>query len=259
MSAAIFWADYKRLTVPVARLTLRREFLCVRSRHMRHDGDMISVIIPTLNAERLLPRCFDSLIGAAVSGVVREVIVADGGSTDATLMIADAAGAHIVHSRANRGAQLADGARMARKRLAAVPVSRDGAGAGLGRGSGILPRPGRDGAAARRGVPLCAGGFRRRGPARRGLANLRAALFALPYGDQGLLIPKRLYQKLGGYRALADLEDADLVRRIGRRRLVVLARPRRQYRAAATEHAARRRADACCTSCACRRGCLANL
>ena len=40
--------------------------------------------------------------------------------------------------------------------------------------------------------------------------------------DQGLLIPKRLYQKVGGYRALADMEDADLVRRIGRRRLVGL-------------------------------------
>src|SRR3954464_2500826 len=81
---------------------------------MRHDSDMISVIIPTLNAERLLPRCFDSLIGAAVRGVVREVIVADGGSTDATLMIADAAGAHIVESSGNRGAQLVDGARGAR-------------------------------------------------------------------------------------------------------------------------------------------------
>ena len=75
---------------------------------------MISVIIPTINAERLLPRCFDGLIPAAVRGVVREVIVADGGSSDATLMIADAAGAHIVNSRANRGAQLADGARAAR-------------------------------------------------------------------------------------------------------------------------------------------------
>ena len=42
-------------------------------------------LIPTVNAERLLPRCFDSLIPAAVRGVVREVIVADGGSSDATL------------------------------------------------------------------------------------------------------------------------------------------------------------------------------
>src|SRR6201999_1601687 len=33
---------------------------------------------------------------------------------------------------------------------------------------------------------------------------------------------KRLYQKVGGYRALTDMEDADIVRRIGRRRLVGL-------------------------------------
>jgi glycosyltransferase involved in cell wall biosynthesis len=75
---------------------------------------MISVVIPTLNAERSLPRCFDSLIGAAVGGVVREVIVADGGSADRTLAIADAAGAHIVQAGHRRSAQLAAGAEAAR-------------------------------------------------------------------------------------------------------------------------------------------------
>jgi hypothetical protein len=63
------------------------------------------------------------------------------------------------------------------------------------------------------------GGEARRAEAK---ANLRTSLFALPYGDQGLLIPRRLYQKIGGYRALADMEDADIARRIGRRRLIVL-------------------------------------
>jgi hypothetical protein len=53
-------------------------------------------------------------------------------------------------------------------------------------------------------------------------AALRGWVLALPYGDQGLLIPKRFYARLGGYRALARMQDADLVRRIGRRRLVRL-------------------------------------
>src|SRR3569832_899947 len=75
---------------------------------------MISVVIPTANAGRLLPRCFDSLIPAAVRGVVREVIVADAGSSDSTLEIADAAGAHIVHAKMGRGNQMAEGAASAR-------------------------------------------------------------------------------------------------------------------------------------------------
>ena len=75
---------------------------------------MISVVIPTVNSERLLPRCFDSLIAAAVRGVVREVIVSDAGSSDATLAIADGAGAHIVHARKGRGQQLAEGAGLAK-------------------------------------------------------------------------------------------------------------------------------------------------
>ena len=74
---------------------------------------MVSVIIPTANAERFLPRCFDSLIAAAVRGVVREVIVADGGSCDATLAIADAAGARIVNAGKRRSDQLAAGAAVA--------------------------------------------------------------------------------------------------------------------------------------------------
>lgn len=194
---------------------------------------MVSVIIPTCNAERLLPRCFDGLIGAAVRGVVREVIVADGGSSDATLMIADAAGAHIVHSRGNRGEQLSDGARVARSDwlLFLRPETQLEPGWDVEAESFLaqaqMERPR---AAVFRFALEDFGGEARRAEA---LANLRAAVLALPYGDQGLLIPKRLYQKLGGYRALADMEDADLVRRIGRRRLVSLraravnvARPR---------------------------------
>jgi hypothetical protein len=44
-------------------------------------------------------------------------------------------------------------------------------------------------------------------------------LFALPYGDQGLLIGRELYAAIGGFRPLPLMEDVDIVRRIGRRRL----------------------------------------
>src|ERR1700742_3984142 len=195
---------------------------------------MISVVVPTDNAERLLPRCFDSLITAAVRGVVREVIVSDAGSTDSTLLIADGAGAHIIHSRKNRGAQMADAAAGAKSDwlLFLHPETALESGWEVEAESfisqAVVERPR---AAVFRFALDDFGGEARRAEAK---AALRTGLFALPYGDQGLLIPKRLYVNLGGYRALVRMEDADLIRRIGRRRLVSLrarainvARPQR--------------------------------
>jgi len=183
---------------------------------------MISVVIPTANSERLLPRCFDSLITAAVRGVVREVIVSDAGSSDGTLTIADAAGAHIVLAKKGRGLQLAEGVAQAKSdwllflhpETALEPGWEVEAESFIDQA--VMERPQ---AAAFRFALEDFSGEARRAEAK---AALRTALFALPYGDQGLLIPKRLYLKIGGYRALADMEDADIVRRIGRRRLVNL-------------------------------------
>src|SRR5262249_58559561 len=53
---------------------------------------MLSVIIPTLDCERLLVPTLASLVSGAAVGTVRDVIVADGGSRDATLEVADMAG-----------------------------------------------------------------------------------------------------------------------------------------------------------------------
>ncbi len=183
---------------------------------------MVSVIIPTLNSERLLPRCFDSLIQAAVRGVVREVIVADGGSADDTLIIADAAGAHIARAGRSRSAQLVAGMAAARSDwlLFLHPETALEPGWEVEAESFInQARPGRPTAAVFRFAREEFGGEARRAEAR---VALRSALFALPYGDQGLLIPRRLYQKVGGYRVLPAMEDADIVRRIGRGRLIHL-------------------------------------
>jgi glycosyltransferase involved in cell wall biosynthesis len=57
---------------------------------------MISVIVPTRDSAAVLPVCLSALVPAAVSGLVREVILADGGSTDATLEIAADAGARVM-------------------------------------------------------------------------------------------------------------------------------------------------------------------
>jgi len=54
------------------------------------------------------------------------------------------------------------------------------------------------------------------------MVALRCRVFGLPYGDQGLLIARETYRRLGGYRPLALMEDVDLVRRIGRRNIALL-------------------------------------
>jgi hypothetical protein len=57
------------------------------------------------------------------------------------------------------------------------------------------------------------------------LVAVRCRLFALPYGDQGLLIHRDLLRQVGGIKALPLMEDVDLVRRLGRRRLIPLEVP----------------------------------
>ena len=60
---------------------------------------MISVVIPTLNAGAALPATLARLVGAALEGLVKEVLVADGGSTDFTCEYADDAGARILQGQ----------------------------------------------------------------------------------------------------------------------------------------------------------------
>ena len=74
---------------------------------------MISVVIPTHDDEAVLGRALVPLVAAAVSGLVREVILADGGSVDATLDIGEDAGCRIVAgegSNEDRARAAAEGA-----------------------------------------------------------------------------------------------------------------------------------------------------
>ena len=57
---------------------------------------MLSVLIETRNHEEELARTLASLVGGAVEGVVREVIICDAGSTDHTHMVAEHAGCRYV-------------------------------------------------------------------------------------------------------------------------------------------------------------------
>ena len=181
----------------------------------------VSIVIPTLNAATCLRQSLPPLAAFGVLDLIREVILADGGSADETAEIAEAAGAALVRSEQGRGPQLA-------------------AGADAAQGDWLLflhadtvLQPGWDDAVrdfiANPACACRAGYFRfalddERLAARRiaWLANLRSRVPGLPYGDQGLLIARDFYNALGGFRPLPLMEDVDLVRRIGRRRLVML-------------------------------------
>lgn len=185
---------------------------------------MISVIVPARDAEAHLAETLTSLIAAAVDGLVREVIVADGGSTDRTLEIADSAGAEIVKTGPGRGAQLKAGAERARfpwllfldAETALAPGWEREAGHHMERvESGRRRAP-----AAVFRLAIDDEGFGAR--TRERFASLRTHVLKLPHGAQGLLIPRRVYDEVGGFHALPFMEDVDLVRRIGRNRLAVL-------------------------------------
>lgn len=75
----------------------------------------ISVIIPTLNEESCIAQVLDDLNHQ--EGVELEIIVADGGSTDSTKRIAEAAGATFANSKVGRGSQLNHGAKLAKSDL----------------------------------------------------------------------------------------------------------------------------------------------
>lgn len=185
---------------------------------------MISVVIPTLNAEQGLAATLTALVPAAVEGLVREVIVVDGGSTDRTLKIAETSGAEIVRAAEGRGMQLAAGAERARFPWLLFLHADTVLDVGWEReASAFIERVDigqREPAAAVFGFALDDLGILPR-LVEAGVA-VRSSLLRLPYGDQGLLIPAPLYRQIGGYKPLPIMEDVDIVRRLGRSRTILL-------------------------------------
>lgn len=185
---------------------------------------MITVVIPTLNAESGLAAALTALVPATVEGLVREVIVVDGGSTDRTLEIVEQAGATLVRSGPGRGRQLAAGAEAARHPWLLFLHADTVLETGWEREAGALIERVEVGQR-----PLTAAAFRfalddlgfKPRVIEAGV-TARCFLFRLPYGDQGLLMPQRLYRSLGGFRELPLMEDVDLVRRLGRSRTIIL-------------------------------------
>jgi rSAM/selenodomain-associated transferase 2 len=50
----------------------------------------------------------------------------------------------------------------------------------------------------------------------------RSKYLKLPYGDQGLIISKVFYNKIGGFKALPIMEDVEIIRNIGFKNIKIL-------------------------------------
>ncbi len=181
----------------------------------------LSVVIPALDAAQHLPAALAALEEGRRAGLMREVILVDGGSCDQTTTIATRAGARVVAGPRGRGPQLAAGADQASGDwllfLHADVRLEPGWSESLER---FTANPANSTRAAFFRFALDDPDPRARRVER--LAGWRARALGLPYGDQGLLIARDCYQEIGGFRLIPLMEDVDLVRRIGRARLTLL-------------------------------------
>ncbi|MEO1552636.1 MAG: TIGR04283 family arsenosugar biosynthesis glycosyltransferase [Pseudomonadota bacterium] len=181
----------------------------------------LSIIIPALDAEAGLSLCLASLMPGLETGLIREVILVDGGSQDQTRRLAEGAGATVISAaEQGRAAQMRRGFDHARGDWmlflhADTALSRDWAE----RAKSHINQ-GKDKAAAftlayRSDHPMAKVVARR--------ANWRARTLGLPYGDQGLLISRKFYNEIGGYPDTPFMEDVQIIRAIGKKRLSLLS------------------------------------
>jgi glycosyltransferase involved in cell wall biosynthesis len=179
---------------------------------------MISVIIATLNCERALLPTLAALVPAAIDGLVSEVIIADGGSRDGTAGVADSAGCKFISVDGALGRRLRTAASAARAPF--LLFLRPGTildAQWTGDARRFLERPSGQSRAA-----AFARAADTQAPFREAVLLLVAALGARPRAQQGLLVARKFYEALGGHSEAAADPEAELVRRIGRRRLITL-------------------------------------
>ena len=173
------------------------------------DRTTISVIIPVVNEEHELHAAIRSAMQA--SGV--EVIVVDGGSTDATVETANRLGAHVVHASPLRAIQMNAGISAANGEILLFLHADTRLPAGYDNEVTTLMQR----------SDVAAGAFRIAfDRVRLSLrlieygTNLRSRWLQMPYGDQAIFLRAETMSRIGAYRELSVMEDFDLMRRLRR-------------------------------------------
>src|SRR6202042_3259227 len=182
---------------------------------------MLSVIIPTDGVEQPAVATLAALVPGAAAGVIREVLLVDRAGTDTIERVADVAGCNFLAFEGTHAAALAAGARQARSPwlmfLHAGAVLEQGwideTAQFIQRGSTSNKTP--------------AGIFRyARSPyadsSLRDGFKFIARMINGPSAEQGLLIAKDHYERLGGYAPNARRSEARMLRELGRSQRTLL-------------------------------------
>jgi glycosyltransferase involved in cell wall biosynthesis len=187
---------------------------------------LITVIIGTDNSARTLLPTLGALVAGAAAGAIREVIVADAGSTDATAEVADMAGCEFIASKdAPLALRLRDAAQRARAPW--LMFLRPGVvldSTWIEEANRFIEH------AERSGQPdVRAAAFRQalsivdtRPLLLEALGIIKSALSRRPHPEQGLLISKRFYEQLGGHHVGVVNPETELLGRLGRKRMITL-------------------------------------
>ena len=173
--------------------------------------ERISVIVPVLNEEQHLEATLARTRNA------HEVLMVDGGSTDASCTIARDSGARLLvtfpgrHRQMNAGALAASGEILVFLHADTILPEgwEDEVRLLLGRHATAMGAFSLRLARATPGCRIVAAG-----------ATLRSRLLGLPYGDQALFMTAARFREMGGYADLPIMEDFDLVRRMRSRGVV---------------------------------------
>jgi len=183
----------------------------------------ISVIVPVLNEEKVLPNFLAHLDQFPLV----ELLVVDGGSRDQTdKILRDWAGASKGRTRRivcfaprSRAEQMNEGAKQATGDILLFLHA-----------DSRLPSEGVEAILLALQSPSTLGGaFRLRIDSPllflriiSIMANLRSSFLKLPYGDQAYFVRRDTFVKLGGYRRMPLMEDIDFIRRLNQYGRVIL-------------------------------------
>ncbi len=185
---------------------------------------MLSAIIPTQNAERHLVPVLAALVPAVTSGLLKDVVLADSGSSDDTAAIADEAGCVFLNSASDEGVRLRQGAMQARGQWLMFLSSRSLLSEGWAREvASFIETAERRGQGDRMAATfrLSVDGYGFGPRMNEAMAAARLALLGIPGPGQGLVISRRFYERLGGHQPGVRAHRR-LVWRVGRRSLHAL-------------------------------------